>query len=60
MENRKNEFLTEVVKQGILISKNKGDISALLNLQKAGVPKHVINRVLLSYDKIRCTDLEGQ
>ena len=60
MENRKNEFLTEFVKQSILFSRNSGDKSAILNLQKTGISKDVIKRLLFTPDKIRSSDLEGQ
>lgn len=35
-----------------------GDISALLNLKKAGVPNEVIKRVLFEPQKVKSTDLE--
>ena len=58
MINRDNKELELAVKHGIRISKNIGDISALLNLKKAGVPNEVIKRVLFEPQKVRSTDLD--
>lgn len=53
---RRNILCGLAVKKGIAISKYKGNISAILMMSKAGVPKDVIHRVLLKPHKVRSSD----
>ena len=57
MLNRNNKVIEEAVKEGIRISRFKGDAYAFLSLKKSNVPKEVILRVLFQPHKIRGSDL---
>ena len=47
MQVRNNELFANVVKKGLIISERKGVESAKCMMMRAGLPVHVIDRVLL-------------
>ena len=57
MQNRNNKDIAAAVKNGISISRIKGDAYAFLSLKKSNVPDKVILRVLFQPHKIRGSDL---
>ena len=59
MVNRNNKVIEKAVKEGIRISRDKGDAYAFLSLKKSNVPNEVIKRVLFEPHKIRSTDLNN-
>ena len=56
MLNRNNKVIEEAVKEGIRISRFKGDAYAFLSLKKSNVPKEVIHRIIFEPHNIRSTD----
>lgn len=56
MVNRNNKVTEEAVKEGIRISRFKGNAFAFLSLRKSNVPEAVILRVIFEPHKIRSTD----
>lgn len=53
---RSNKILEEAVTMGIDLSLKNEFITATYMMKKAGVPQHVIVRVLYDQDKIRDAD----
>ena len=53
---RSNKILEEAVTKGIALSLKNESIQATYLMKKAGVPHHVIVRVLYDQNKIRDTD----
>lgn len=47
MQVRNNELFANVVKKGLIMSERKGVESAKCMMMRAGLPVHVIDRVLL-------------
>ena len=58
MVNRNNKVTEEAVKEGIRISRSKGEAYAFLGLRKSKVPNAVILRVIFQPHKIRSTEFE--
>lgn len=56
MQNRNNKDIAAAVKNGISISRIKGDAYAFLSLKKSNVPNDVIKRIIFEPHKIRITD----
>ena len=54
---RSNKKIEEVVSLGIGLSLKNEFIQATYMMKKAGVPHHVIVRVLYDQDKVRDTDM---
>ncbi len=53
---RSNKKIEEVVSMGVKLSLKNEFIQATYMMKKAGVPHHVIMRVLYDQDKVRDTD----
>jgi len=56
MKKRENQLFDQVVNQGLVISKLNGRDQAMHMMIKAGLPRNVINRVLLEKVNVRSSD----
>ena len=56
MVNRNNKVTEEAIKEGIRISRIKGDAFAILSLRKSKIHDEVIKRIILEPHKIRSSD----
>lgn len=56
MKKRENELFDQVVNQGLVMSKLSGRDQAMHMMIKAGLPRNVINRVLLEKIHVRSSD----
>ena len=52
MQVRNNELFANVVKKGLIMSERKGVESAKCMMMRAGLPVHVIDRVLFQHRSI--------
>ncbi len=56
MKKRENQVFDQVVNQGLVMSKFKSRDEAMHMMIKAGLPRNVINRVLLEKVNVRSSD----
>jgi hypothetical protein len=56
MQNRSNNIFDHIVNKGIVISKFIGMVPANKMMKIAGIPDHIIERVLFEPQKLRSTD----
>lgn len=56
MQNRTNNKFDQIVNKGLIISKFRGDLQARKMMENSGLPKQVINRVLIKPQIIRSSD----
>ncbi len=56
MQNRSNSIFDQIVNKGIVISRFKGMVPANKMMKIAGIPDHIIERVLFEPQKLRSTD----
>lgn len=56
MKKRENQLFDKLVNQGLVMSKLSGREQAMHMMIKAGLPRNVINRVLLQNINVRSSD----
>jgi hypothetical protein len=56
MQNRTNYIFDHIVNKGIIICKFRGIVQANKMMKTAGIPEHIIERILFEPQKIRSGD----